>query len=154
MPAPESPTPLDALDYVLRVRKACLLPLPQLTLSDDITLLVRTRYTNCSSTLHFTCVCPVTQTLKTQLLSSRALCTARTYALNVSSLSMDRPVTDVEPSEGRCLSDFGITPKHIRVREKGLNNVPGRSVVCVTCVRMLPSSCAGVWACLLVEAVF
>ncbi len=36
-----------------------------------------------------------------------------------------RPITEVE-TEGTCLSDLGLTVKHIRIRERGLNNVPGR----------------------------
>ena len=43
---PEAPpaSQQDALDHLLRIRKACLLPLPTMTLPDDTTMTVRACY--------------------------------------------------------------------------------------------------------------
>jgi hypothetical protein len=94
---------LDALDYVLRLRKACLLPLPQLTLPEDTTLL----------------------TLKVQLLSSNALWRAREFATSHPAADAAKPSTEHE-TVGPSLAEAGLTPKHLRIREKASNNVPGR----------------------------
>lgn len=94
---------LDALDYLLKVRRACLLPLPTLTLPEDMTL----------------------QALKLQLLSSPSLCVARSFAESHPTLATPRPVLESE-CVGPSLADVGWTPKQLRIREKGLNNVPGR----------------------------
>lgn len=116
-PAPTSDVEpkLDALDYVLRLRKSCLLPLPQLTLPDDTTL----------------------QTLKVQLLSSNALYRAREFAGSHPAIDATRPATEHETG-GPSLADAGVTPKHLRIREKAANNVPGR------CVRFLMSVVASI----------
>ncbi len=92
--------PLDALDYLLRVRKACLLPLDDITISADATL----------------------DTLKTVLLTHPGLAAARWRAVHGSDTGAADPAL---VPEGVSLGP-GITTKHLRVREMGLNSVPGR----------------------------
>lgn len=99
----EAPAPLDALDRLLRARRACLLPLPERTLPSDITL---------------------TQ-LKTMLVHSPSLAVARTFAATTP--AAEPPVTEVD-TDGPSLADMGVTEKHLRLRELGLNAIPGRYV--------------------------
>jgi hypothetical protein len=104
--APTTPLPsLDALDWLLRVRRSCLIPLPDITVSEGVSL----------------------QALKVQLLSLNELAAAREHALT----SPDTPYVADAAHVARCRLPPSTTAKHLRVREMGLNSVPGRCDKCL-----------------------